>query len=174
MGTIDETLPRAFTEAIQVFLVMGGILLLVFIVSPWMIVPAVILGFIFYICEVVYLGTAQDIKRLEGVSKWFNTTSVFLLIKYFIAARAPVFLHISASLYGLSTIRASNAEQMIITEFDALQDQHTSTWYLMLASSETFGFYLDVISVIFLCCVTFQYMVFRNGKYLCRHTLFAF
>lgn len=69
MGTIDETLPRAFTEAIQVFLVMGGILMLVFIVLPWMLVPAVILGFIFYVCEVVYLGTAQDIKRLEGVSK---------------------------------------------------------------------------------------------------------
>lgn len=81
-----------------------------------------------------------------------------------VIARAPVFSHISASLYGLSTIRASHAEQMIITEFDALQDQHTSTWYLMLATSETFGFYLDVISAIFLSCVTFQYMIFRDGK----------
>lgn len=70
MGTIDETLPRATTEAVQVFLVMGGILMLVFIVSPWMIIPAVLLGFIFYVCEVIYLGTAQDVKRLEGVSKY--------------------------------------------------------------------------------------------------------
>lgn len=69
MGTIDETLPRATTEALQVFLVMGGILLLVFVVSPWMMLPALFLGLIFYMCEVIYLGTAQDIKRLEGVSK---------------------------------------------------------------------------------------------------------
>lgn len=82
----------------------------------------------------------------------------------FFVARAPVFSHISASLYGLSTIRASHAEQMIIKEFDILQDQHTSTWYLMLASSETFGFYLDIISIIFLSFVTYQFIVFRDGK----------
>lgn len=82
---------------------------------------------------------------------------------FFLAARAPVFSHISASLYGLSTIRASHAEQMIIKEFDNLQDQHTSTWYLMLACSETFGFYLDVISTLFLSCVTFQFLIFKDG-----------
>lgn len=69
MGTIDEVLPKATTEALQVFLVLAGILVLVFVISPWMIIPALFLGFIFYICEAIYLGSAQDIKRLEGVSK---------------------------------------------------------------------------------------------------------
>lgn len=69
MGAIDELLPRASLDAVQVFLVMSGILMIVFIVSPWMIAPAVVLGFVFYYLRVVYLKSAQDVKRLEGVSK---------------------------------------------------------------------------------------------------------
>lgn len=70
MGVIDELLPRAILEAIQVFLVMSGILMIVFIVTPWMIGPAALLGCMFYFFRVVYLKTAQDVKRLEGVSKY--------------------------------------------------------------------------------------------------------
>lgn len=69
MGVIDELLPRATLEAIQVFLVMSGILMIVFIVTPWMIAPAAALGVMFYFFRVIYLKTAQDVKRLEGVSK---------------------------------------------------------------------------------------------------------
>lgn len=68
-----------------------------------MIIPAVILGLIFWYARVVYLKSGQDIKRLEG------------------ATRAPVFSHVSASLYGLPTIRAFKAQSLIIEEFDALQ-----------------------------------------------------
>lgn len=68
-----------------------------------MIVPAVILGSIFWYARVVYLTSAQDIKRLEGLT------------------RAPVFSHVSSSLYGLPTIRAFKAQNLIVEEFDALQ-----------------------------------------------------
>ncbi|KAJ8932364.1 hypothetical protein NQ314_014731 [Rhamnusium bicolor] len=148
MGAIDELLPRATLDAIQVFLVMSGILMIVFIVSPWMIAPAALLALLFYYLRLVYLKSAQDIKRLEGVN------------------RAPVYSHISASLYGMPTIRASNAEQMVIKEFDCLQNQHTGTWYMYIACSEIFGFYLDVISTIFLALVTFQFLVLKGENYL--------
>ncbi|KAJ8980199.1 hypothetical protein NQ317_003764 [Molorchus minor] len=148
MGVIDELLPRATLDALQVFLVMSGILMIVFIVSPMMIAPAALLGVLFYYLRVIYLKSAQDVKRLEGVN------------------RAPVFSHISASLHGMPTIRASNAEKMVINEFDCLQDQHTSTWYTYIACSEIFGFWLDVISTIFLALVTFQFLVFRGENLL--------
>ncbi|XP_018579794.1 probable multidrug resistance-associated protein lethal(2)03659 isoform X2 [Anoplophora glabripennis] len=144
MGTIDEVLPRSALEAIQVFLVMGGILAMVFLLSPWMIIPAILLGVLFYYFEVIYVTGAQGVKRLEGVT------------------RAPVFSHISASLYGLPTIRSCGAEQIIVKEFDALQDQHTSTCCVMIVSSETFGFYLDIISLVFLSFVTFQFLIFTD------------
>ncbi|KAJ8973533.1 hypothetical protein NQ317_015667, partial [Molorchus minor] len=66
MGAVDELLPRAALDAIQIFLVMSGILVMVFIVTPWMIAVAVVLGILFYYFRVVYLSSAQDIKRLEG------------------------------------------------------------------------------------------------------------
>nr|XP_023011971.1 multidrug resistance-associated protein 4-like [Leptinotarsa decemlineata]XP_023011972.1 multidrug resistance-associated protein 4-like [Leptinotarsa decemlineata] len=144
MGAVDELLPRAALDAIQIFLVMSGILVMVFIKIPWMVAPAIILGVLFYYFRVVYLSTAQDLKRLEGVT------------------RAPVFSHLSASLNGLPTIRSCNAQKMVTEEFDVLQDQHTSTFVSFLVSSESFGLYLDVISTIFLAMVTLQYMTFRN------------
>ncbi|CAH1981029.1 unnamed protein product [Acanthoscelides obtectus] len=148
MGALDELLPKAALDAIQVFLVMFGILIMVFIVTPLMVIPAIILGLIFYWFRSVYIGSAQDIKRLEG------------------GTRAPVFSYISSTLYGISTIRSSNAEEMVKREFDGLQDRHTSTWFLFLTSSEAFGFYLDVISTIFLSLVTFQFLIFEDENTL--------
>ncbi|EFA04157.2 ATP-binding cassette sub-family C member 4 [Tribolium castaneum] len=145
MGAMDELLPRATIEAIQIFLVMSGILLMVFIVTPWMIAVAVVLGGLFYWFRVIYLATAQDVKRLEGIT------------------RAPVFSHVSASLYGLPTIRAASAQNMIIKEFDLLQDQHTGSWFMFIASSEAFGLYLDIISTVFLAIVTYQFLIFDDG-----------
>uniref|UniRef100_A0AAR5P3C7 Multidrug resistance-associated protein 4-like n=1 Tax=Dendroctonus ponderosae TaxID=77166 RepID=A0AAR5P3C7_DENPD len=144
MGAVDEALPKVVLETLQIFLIMLGILGMVFIKSPWMIIPAVVLGSIFWYARVVYLKSGQDIKRLEG------------------ATRAPVFSHVSASLYGLPTIRAFKAQSLIIEEFDALQDQHTGTWFLFGATSESLGFYLDVISTIFLAFTTFQFLVFGD------------
>ncbi|ENN81636.1 hypothetical protein YQE_01967, partial [Dendroctonus ponderosae] len=41
-------------------------------------------------------------------------------------------------------------------------DQHTSTWCLLLQTSEALGFYLDVISTVFLGLVTFQFLIFQS------------
>ncbi|KAH1001571.1 hypothetical protein HUJ04_005569 [Dendroctonus ponderosae] len=51
---------------------------------------------------------------------------------------------------------------MVAQEFDTLQDQHTSTWCLLLQTSEALGFYLDVISTVFLGLVTFQFLIFQS------------
>jgi hypothetical protein len=111
------------------------------------------------------LATVQDVKRLEGIST-FLTYWVTLLQQLLFAARAPVFSHVSASLYGLPTIRSANAQGMIINEFDSLQDQHSGSWFLFIASSETFGFYLDIISMVFLTIVTYQFLIFDDGNSL--------
>ncbi|XP_060519081.1 ATP-binding cassette sub-family C member 4-like isoform X2 [Cylas formicarius] len=145
MGAVDEVLPKCTLDAIQIFLVAAGILGMVFIINPWMIIPALVLCILFVYIRAVYLTSAQDIKRLEGMTK------------------GPVFSHLSASLNGLSSIRAFQAQRLVTSEFDALQDQHTATWFMFITSSETLGFYLDVISTIFLCLVTFQFMILHNA-----------
>ncbi|KAJ8946513.1 hypothetical protein NQ318_004648 [Aromia moschata] len=146
MGAIDEVLPPSMMGVVTIFLVMIGILVMVFIVTPWMVIPAAMLGCLFYFFRTIYLKSAQVVKRIESVN------------------RAPLFTHISASFYGLSTIRASDAQEMLADEFDVLQDKHTACWYQFLVCSETFGFYLDVISTAFLALVTLQFLIFNSGN----------
>ena len=49
-----------------------------------------------------------------------------------IAAKSPVFSHISATLSGLSTVRAFQAEELLRQEFENHQDLNTGTWFMFL------------------------------------------
>nr|CAD7590286.1 unnamed protein product [Timema genevievae] len=125
----------------QIFLVMAGILVMVTLVNYLLMVPMVFVGLLFYKIRQIYLSTGQDIKRLEG------------------ATRSPVFSHLAASLNGLTTIRACGAQQLVRQEFDSHQDLHTSSFYLTIATSVAFGFWLDVVSNIFVACVAFSFLI---------------
>ncbi|CAD6222001.1 GSCOCT00005267001.2-RA-CDS [Cotesia congregata] len=140
VGAMDELLPRAMLEAIQIFLVMAGILVIITSVNPWMGIPIVIMGTIFYLIRIYYLNTAQDIKRLEGIAK------------------SPVFSHVSTTLDGLMTIRSrgKDVERMLCNEFDHYQDIHTGAWYLTIATGSAFGLILDLISCVFVTCVCYS------------------
>ncbi|XP_034942803.1 multidrug resistance-associated protein 4-like isoform X2 [Chelonus insularis] len=139
-GTMDEILSRAMLEGVQIFAVMTGILILIIVVNVWMIIPILIIGIFFFISRDYYLRTAQDIKRLEGIAK------------------SPVFSHITATLNGLTTVRSSGheVEVMLRKRFDQFQDAHSGAWYLLIATSTAFGFAVDIVSCIFVCCVCFS------------------
>lgn len=49
-----------------------------------------------------------------------------------IVAKSPVFSHISATLSGLPTIRAFNAEKLLQQEFDDHQDLNTGVYFMFL------------------------------------------
>lgn len=69
IGSVDEILPRVLIEAIQIMLVMCGILVNI-IVSNWLnVIAIIILGSIFLFIRHCYICTARDVKRLEGISK---------------------------------------------------------------------------------------------------------
>lgn len=69
MGTIDEVLPRMLLEAIQILLVMCGILVTVAYANYYMIIVMVVLGIAFIYLRNLYVATAKDVKHLEGISK---------------------------------------------------------------------------------------------------------
>nr|CAD7441120.1 unnamed protein product [Timema bartmani] len=76
--------------------------------------------------------------------------------------RSPVFSHLGASLRGLTTIRAFGAQEILEKEFDCHQDLHSSAWFLFIASSRTFGFWLDIVCLIYISIVTLSFLVFDN------------
>ncbi|XP_046746888.1 ATP-binding cassette sub-family C member 4-like [Diprion similis] len=147
VGAMDELLPKAMLEALQIFTVMLGILVMVAVVNQWMLIPTIIMAVIFYTIRVYYLKTAQDIKRLEGITK------------------SPVFSHVSSTLDGLTTIRSRGAfvEGMLRKEFDNYQDTHTGAWYLTIAAATAFGFLLDLFSCIFIACVCYSFILMDDG-----------
>ncbi|XP_062556045.1 ATP-binding cassette sub-family C member 4 isoform X2 [Armigeres subalbatus] len=145
MGAIDELLPKAIMDAVQVLLVMFGILVVIAMMNPILLLALFGAVVLFAIVLKLYLRPTQDLKRLEGIT------------------RSPVFSHLAATLTGLSTIRANAAQQKITEEFDALQNVHSAVWQLTMCSNAALGLWLDCISTAFVACVTFSFIV-MNGE----------
>nr|CAI5864659.1 unnamed protein product [Callosobruchus analis] len=70
MGAVDELLPAAMIDCLQIGLALLGIIVVVAIVSPWLMVPTCTIGVIFYLMRIFYLRTSRNVKRLEGVKRF--------------------------------------------------------------------------------------------------------
>ncbi|RZC33451.1 multidrug resistance-associated protein, partial [Asbolus verrucosus] len=147
LGYIDEYIPPVLFDVIEVALMLSGALVLSFIVDPWLFIPSVILMVIFYFLRVIYIQTSRSVKRIEGIT------------------RSPIFGHMTASMYGLSTIRAFSAQEILVKEFDEYQDNHSAAWFLFIASNRCFGFWLDIICIIFFTVAIFILMYFNKSVY---------
>ncbi|KOC62515.1 putative multidrug resistance-associated protein lethal(2)03659 [Habropoda laboriosa] len=141
MGAIDELLPMALIDCLQIGLSLLGIIVVVGIANYWLMIPTVIIAVIFYYIRVFYLATSRSVKRLEGVT------------------RSPVFGHLSATLQGLPTIRAFEASEILTKEFDQHQDLHSSAWYIFISSSRAFGLWLDFFCVVYIALVTMSFLL---------------
>ncbi|KAM9674361.1 LOW QUALITY PROTEIN: ATP-binding cassette sub-family C member 4-like [Dama dama] len=140
-GYMDDLLPQIFQEFIQAFLLVIGVVGVMVAVIPWILIPLVPLGIIFYVLRRYFSETSRDVKRLEC------------------ATRSPVFSHLASSLRGLWTIRAYKAEQKFQKLFDIHQDLHSEAWFLVLTMSQWLAVYLDVISAIFVTVVAFVSLI---------------
>ncbi|XP_046426437.1 probable multidrug resistance-associated protein lethal(2)03659 isoform X1 [Neodiprion fabricii] len=141
MGAVDELLPTAMIDCVQIGLGLIGVIVVVAIANPWLMIPTVVIGFIFYLFRIIYMSTSRSVKRLEGVT------------------RSPVFAHLNATLQGLTTIRAFQAGETLTAEFDHHQDLHSSAWFIFIASARAFGFWLDIVCVIYIALVVFSFLV---------------
>ncbi|XP_076243257.1 ATP-binding cassette sub-family C member 4 [Calliopsis andreniformis] len=150
VGAMDEILPKVMLEALQIFLVIFGVLVMIVMVNYWMAIPLAILITLFYFMRLLFLRTAQNVKRLEGTTK------------------SPVFSHINATLNGLTTIRTSGPNTMVTLrkQFDYLQDIHSGAWYMTIVTPIAFGLSLDVIACIFVGCICFSFILLDKGDTL--------
>jgi hypothetical protein len=54
-----------------------GVIVVVAVVNYWMLIPTVVMLFLFFMLRTYYIATSRSIKRLEGISKlivflWFT------------------------------------------------------------------------------------------------------
>ncbi|KAM9674298.1 ATP-binding cassette sub-family C member 4-like isoform 3-T3 [Dama dama] len=141
IGHMDDLLPLIFQDFIQTFLLVIGVVGVMVAAVPWIAIPVIPLGIIFFVLQWYFLRTSRDVKRLECTT------------------RSPVFSLLASSLRGLWTIRAYKAEQRFQELFDAYQDLHSEAWFLLLTTSQWLAVYLDVICAIFVTVVAFGALI---------------
>ncbi|XP_017288290.1 multidrug resistance-associated protein 4 [Kryptolebias marmoratus] len=144
IGQLDSNLPWTFTDFVQVFLQILGVIAVASSVIPWILIPVVPLLGVFLYLRRYFLQTSRDVKRLESTT------------------RSPVFSHLSSSLQGLWTIRAFGAEERFQKAFDAHQNLHSEAWFLFLVTSRWFALRLDGICAIFVSITTFGCLLLRD------------
>ncbi|CAH1738398.1 unnamed protein product [Aphis gossypii] len=147
IGLIDEILPNILVDVIQIGLMVIGMYVVVGIVNPYLIIPTIILVIVFFKMRNIYMTSTRSIKRLEGVT------------------RSPIYTHVNASIQGLTTIRSFRLEQILCKEFAIHQNLHSSAWYLFIALNRAFGFWLDLICILFISTVTFFFIFIDNDNY---------
>ncbi|XP_022822572.1 multidrug resistance-associated protein 4-like [Spodoptera litura] len=145
MGSLDEILPRTLLDVLQIYGTLTAILILNAIALYWTLVPSAVLLVLFGFMVRIYLKAAQGIKRLEGTTK------------------SPMFGTVTSSLSGISTIRASNAQERLIEQFDDNQDLHTTSWNSYLNGGTTFGFYLDTMCLVYMTTIIFVFLFIDFG-----------
>ncbi|KAK9869792.1 hypothetical protein WA026_003524 [Henosepilachna vigintioctopunctata] len=147
MGILDEYIPFILYDVIAVFVVLCGTIFISVFVKPWLLLPCVVLITFLYVFRNFYIITSRNIKRVEGIT------------------RSPIYSHTNTTIYGLSTIRAFNAQNLLKEEFDAIQDKHSCAWFLFIASNRCFGYWLDIICVSFVMSVTYVLIFYSQNVY---------
>lgn len=64
-----------------------------------------------------------------------------------------------ATLNGLTTIRASNKQEILQKEFCNIQDANSGSFYLLITGATSFNLYVDMLSAIFMTCIVSYYLL---------------
>ncbi|KAJ9591424.1 hypothetical protein L9F63_002030, partial [Diploptera punctata] len=147
MGNVDEFLPQTLIDCVEIALSLLGVVFVVAIVNFWLLIPTVVMFCLFYLLRVYYVSTSRSVKRLEGIT------------------RSPVYSHLSATLQGMTTIRAFGAEEMLEKEFDGHQDLHSSAWFAFISSSRAFGLWLDSTCLLYIATVTLSFLFVGRDEF---------
>lgn len=74
---MDEFLPKAILDATQVILSMVGSVIVAATVNAYFLIPVAFMAYLFIYVRKVYLKTAKNIKRLEGMGKCIKLKTKF-------------------------------------------------------------------------------------------------
>ncbi|XP_058443653.1 ATP-binding cassette sub-family C member 4-like [Malaya genurostris] len=141
IGAIDTELPFSLFECITIILEVISVVSLASIVNYWLLLPTVIMAFLMHYIRKIYLHSSRVIKRIESVN------------------RSPIFAQTNATIQGLTTIRAFQAQRTLTEEFNEQIDINTSAHYITEAASRAFALWLDFVCVIYIAVVMLSFVI---------------
>ncbi|XP_030749670.1 multidrug resistance-associated protein 4-like isoform X3 [Sitophilus oryzae] len=144
LTVIDEEYPFVVYEFIELLMTTCGIIVLITLTQPLLLIPEIVLFLLLCIIRHFYLPTGRNFQRLDS------------------ATRSSLTGYLNSSLDGLSIIKASNAGDLVSSEFDKYQDVNTSASYTSECCIRAFGFILDMICCLFTTIVIVNFFVYRS------------
>ena len=90
--------------------------------------------------------------------------SYFNIFIVFSIARSPIYSHISATIQGLSTIRAYKQNVRFLNTLHFYQNEHTKGWYAKLMANRWFGLRLDMVGAVFITSLAFISVPLSDGN----------
>ncbi|VVC32367.1 Hypothetical protein CINCED_3A020730 [Cinara cedri] len=146
MGTIDESLTRPILDTVSNGLCFIAIIFVIGQSNIYFYIPVFFTTILSYYTMVYYLSTSRSINILERVS------------------RSPIYGHMDTSFRGLITIRAFEAEDILIKEFDDRQDLHSSAAFVLIYSRNAFSLVINLISLTYFSILTFSFLVIDHDN----------
>ncbi|KAF5303202.1 hypothetical protein FQA39_LY10115 [Lamprigera yunnana] len=143
LAILDETMPIIVFEVISIIIFLVSILFVISTVNAIFLIPSAVLLAVLVLARWLYISTSRSFRRLEG------------------ATRSPLIGQFNATLEGLSTIRASEAEHILEKEFDNHQNLYNSAVFTNISISRALGFYLDFISSVYIAAIVLSFLIFQ-------------
>ena len=144
VGQMDELLPWIFFDCVQQILICVGSIVMVCIFNPWVLLAAApILAFFIYMRN-YFIASGREVKRLEAQN------------------RSPLYSCFSETISGVSTIRAYGRVRSLFGRYCAVQDDHTSAFYLFVMLNRWIGSRLDLASWFFIAMATIAAVLARD------------
>ncbi|XP_054155688.1 multidrug resistance-associated protein 1-like [Oppia nitens] len=128
MYLIDIHLPVMFSQSLDYFLQLIGIVVSISIMTPMFLIPFIVSVIIYYFLQYIYINGLCQLKRLESIS------------------RSPIYSHLGETLNGVSSIRAYDCMDRFIRESDNRIDNNTKCLYPYIVANSWLLIRLQVLS----------------------------
>ncbi|KAK3267686.1 hypothetical protein CYMTET_23772 [Cymbomonas tetramitiformis] len=145
LAQVDELLPIALHDAVQLGIMVLGSLTLICVVIPWLLllVPPLVLAMSWLRWYTV--RSMQELKRLENIT------------------RSPVFAMFNSTLNGLIPLRAFKLQSKTQGLFVQLLEDNARAWYWWLLCNRWIGFWLDMLCFMVVGITAFAIVARRDS-----------
>ncbi|PPQ62804.1 hypothetical protein CVT24_000498 [Panaeolus cyanescens] len=144
--TIDSSLAGSLQAVNSSLASFFAAIVIVAVVFPWFLVPAIFIGFAYRELSIGYLNTGRDLRRMESNS------------------RSPIFSDFGELLEGIVTVRAFSAERRFLNNLHKRIDTTTKMWYSFWMTNRWLLLNFDVLGAIAVLITTlFSIATLSNG-----------
>ena len=141
---VDELLPATIFSFLETAIYCVASIILICLSIPWMalLIPFLVMFFLAF--RKKYITSTREIKRIEAIT------------------RSPIYADFSATLEGLTTLRAYCLESRVASLFQDQVDENARVFFSFLMCARWLGLRLDLETTVILAFVTFLAVILRS------------